>query len=391
MYFMSPYRLIGHEMPEILGILTLLIALFTKPSISVSNKYLVYMLYMWIIPPICAMITGIPGDYSLSLLPVALILMSCYLCILLPSVDKTLVLRYYRILVYVAIGFFVIQEVSSLLFGYRPTLYLPFFEMYYSDLDMASFSESRTSMARSSSFFLEPSHFAQYILPYFCVVFSKYCKDKNNLLELIFFSLVLFFLKAGVGYITLIVVFFYYILKSDSLKLYQRVFIVFIGVSGVLVATIVFSNTEFMSSILGRMDEFSIEVDPYGSQSGFIRIWRGYFIYGAMDTLNQIFGVSVAGVDYVSNAVYIPGSRFEGSFSNGIQGLLIMGGVVGLVLFLRYIISLCKKLDFTGRLIIIAMMTLFFIEHMLNTPKMFLYILLASCFTAPIKQLRNNI
>ena len=92
MYFMSPYRLIGHEMPEILGILTLLIALFTKPSISVSNKYLVYMLYMWIIPPICAMITGIPGDYSLSLLPVALILMSCYLCILLPSVDKTLVL-----------------------------------------------------------------------------------------------------------------------------------------------------------------------------------------------------------------------------------------------------------------------------------------------------------
>ena len=349
------------------------------------------MLYMWIIPPCCAIITGIPGDYSLSIIPVALILMSCYLCILLPSVDKTMVLRYYRILVYLAVSFFVVQELSSFLLGYRPTLYLPFFEMYYEDIDMAEFSSSRTSMARSSSFFLEPSHFAQYILPYYCIVFSRYSNQKKNLLEFIFFSLVLLFLKAGVGYVTLIVIFFYYILKSDSLKLYQRIFIIFIGVLGFLGVTILFSNTEFISSILGRMGEFSIEVDPSGSQSGFIRIWRGYFIYGAMDTLNQIFGVGVAGVDYVSNAVYIPGSRFEGSFSNGIQGLLIMGGIVGLVLFLRYIISFSKKLDFTGHLIIIAMMTLFFMEHMLNTPKMFLYILLASCFAKPNKKLRNNI
>ena len=197
-------------------------------------------------------------------------------------------------------------------------------------------------------------------------------------------TFIIFTIRSGVGFIALISIVSFFFLKSNALKFYQRILIVSVGFVLLLMATTVFSNNPFVASILSRTSEFSTEVEAYGSQSGFIRIWRGYFIYASMDIINQIFGVSIAGVDAITKAVFIPGCRFEGTFSNGIQALLIYGGIIGFLLFMSYIIKLYKKCDITGKVIIVSMITIFFMEHMLNTPKMFLYILLASCFMRKI-------
>jgi hypothetical protein len=124
-----------------------------------------------------------------------------------------------------------------------------------------------------------------------------------------------------------------------------------------------------------------LEVDAHGQQSGFFRIWRGYFIYGSMDLLNQIFGASLGSVEYIASKVYILGINYEGTYMNGIQSLLITGGIVGTLLFFYYIVKLYKSLNNSGRCIIVAMIVLFFIENMLYSPKMFLYILLAFCIS----------
>lgn len=387
-YFMSPYRLGGHEMPEIMGILSLLFVIMNRPSVSFDKRYMFYMSYMWVIPPLCALECGIPGNYLVAVIPVALILTSCYLCILLPSVDKGRVLYYYRMLVYVAVSFFIIQELSVALLGYRPTMYIPFLEMYYKGSDAASFAASRAEMERSSSFFLEPSHFAQYILPYFCIILSKYVSSRKGLFEVLFMTAIILILRAGIGYVTLLTIGSFFFIKSDYLKLYQRIIIVLAGFLGFLFLTTVYANTEFVSDILDRTSEFSMEVNAHGKQSGFIRIWRGYFIYGAMDLINQIFGVGISGLEYVCNAIFIPGCRYEGTYMNGIQSLLVTGGLVGCCLFLNFIFSLIKKLDITGQCILVAMLTIFFMEHMLYTQKMFLYILLACCF---VKDIKNNL
>lgn len=387
-YFLSPYRLAGHEMPEIIGILSLLLVLANKPTVSFDKKYMIYMSYMWVIPPLCALACGIPGNYLVAVIPVALILTSCYLCILLPSVDKGRVLYYYRALVYVAVAFFIVQEMSVALVGYRPTLYIPFLDMYYEGSDAASFAASRAEMERSSSFFLEPSHFVQYIIPYFCIVFSNYVTKRKGLREVLFLTAVILLLRAGIGYVSLLAIGSFFFIKSGYLKLYQRIIIVLAGFIGIFILTTIYANTEFVSNILDRTSEFSIEVDPYGKQSGFIRIWRGYFIYGAMDTLNQIFGVGISGLEHVCNAIFIPGCRYEGTYMNGIQSLLVTGGLVGCGLFLNFIFGLIKKIDITGQCVLVAMLTIFFMEHMLYTQKMFLYILLASCFA---KDIKNNL
>ena len=380
MYFMSPYRLAGHELPEIIGMLAILLAFIVGFRLHFEKSYALYLVYMWIIPPIAGLLCGISGNYMQALIPVALILSSLYLGLILPSADKGYVLRFYRILVYIAVGFFVVQEIFYNLTGFRPTLYLSFLEMYYEGSDEMSLALSRAEMDRSSSFFLKPSHFVQYIIPYFCIVISKYINEKKGLSEVLIMLFVIIWLKAGIGLVSLLVIGCFFFLKSGVLKMYQRVLVVFTTIVLFAFITTIYKDTALVAYIMERSSEFSMEVDIHGPQSGFIRIWRGYFIYGAMDIVNQILGVSPAGMEAVSNAVYIPGCRYEGPYMNGVQTLLVSGGVIGCILFFKYIIHIYKQKDITGRCILVAMITIFFMEHMLNTPKMFLYILLASCF-----------
>lgn len=380
MYFMSPYRLAGHEMPEVLGLFAMILGIIVGYRLHFEKSCIVFLLYMWIVPPIASVVCGIPGNYLYATIPVALILSLLYLSILVPNVNKKYVLKFYKVLVYIAIGFFLLQEFAHITTGFRPTLYMPFFEMYYEGSDVASFALSRAEMDRSSSFFLEPSHFVQYIIPYYCIILSNFIIEKKGVREVLFMTFVIIWLRAGTGYVSLFVIGNFFLLKNGVMKLYQKVAIVMVIVATFFVITLFFVNNEFIASILGRTSEFSMEVEAHGSQSGFIRIWRGYFIYATMEVISQLLGVGIVGMEYVSNAVYIPGCRYEGTYMNGIQALLVSGGLVGLLLFMNYIFRLYKKVNLAGQCILVAMITIFFMEHMLYTPKMFLYILLASCF-----------
>ena len=173
MYFASPYRVFGHAMPEVIGLIAIILQLVQSHKVSVLTGYRVFMLYMLFIPPIVSFITGLPGNYLTSFFPVSLLFYTVAFYVLLPNVDMNYVLKYYKYLVYISVGLFVIQELSYYSIGTRPTLYLPL-EMYYEGFSLGEFTASRAFMERSSSFFLEPAHFAQYILPLIPQHYYKY-------------------------------------------------------------------------------------------------------------------------------------------------------------------------------------------------------------------------
>ena len=112
MYFMSPYRLQGHEMPEIIGLIALILQIFRSQKIVLMPGYGAFMLYMLIIPPMVCLMSGLPGNYIASFIPVTLIYYSLIFTIILPNLNWNYVLKFYRILVYIAAGFFVLQEFS---------------------------------------------------------------------------------------------------------------------------------------------------------------------------------------------------------------------------------------------------------------------------------------
>lgn len=381
MYFASPYRLYGHALPEVIGLIAILLQLSQSPKIKLMNGYGGFMLYMLFVPPIVSLFTGLPGDYVVSFLPIALIFYSIAFIVLLPNLDMAYVLKYYRFLVYISVGLFFIQEISYHAMGVRPTLYLPL-EMYYDDSTLNEFAESRASMDRSSSFFLEPAHFAQYILPYYCVVVYNTLKNKKISWEFLIFTAVLFLLQSGCGYVGLLAIFVSVLFIKGLVPFKVKIVMIAAIASGFLVVVYFFINNPIIVELISRLDEVtSMEVDAYGHQSGFLRIWRGYFIYDIMAPLYKIFGVGVGSVEYVSNLIYIPGSRYEGGYMNGIQTLLITGGLCGTLLFARFIYKTCNNITPEGVVCIMCMISIFFVENMLFTPKMFLFILIALAAT----------
>lgn len=379
-YYASPYRLVGIELPELLFlsiVLTQLFFLSKSTKIYLPIEYRCFMIYMWFIPPVMSHIVGHPCSMMDSMTPIALILYSLYLAILLPNVNVFQVLKYYKILVYVAVCFFLIQEICVNTIGFRPTFYLSFLDSYYDGGTMTDFAASRSEMSRSSSFFLEPSHFVQYIIPYVCIVTCEAMKYKKITKELCLVLLVVLWSKSGVGYLELLVSFVFLFLAFWKQPIITKILLAGVFVAAGAFVSIYFSSNPFVANILERTNEFSMSVEAHGAQSGFIRIWRGYFIFLAGETLNIIFGTANAAIEYVSLQVYIPGVRYEGGYLNGIQSLLVGGGIVGTVFFFAYIRRIYKSFTMTGKCIIVAMICCFFLENMLFTPKMFLYILIA--------------
>lgn len=387
MYFASPYRLFGHAVPEIIGFLAVLLELIRSRKAGVLTGYGAFALYMLFIPPIVSLAIGLPGDYLASFIPVNLLFYTIAFLILLPNLDMDLVLKYYKVLVYIAVGFFFCQELSFLITGSRPTLYLPL-EMYYEDSTMGDFAESRATMDRSSSFFLEPAHFAQYILPYYCMLAYGALKNKQFSAEFFICTVALLLLRSGCGYIGLLAIFVAVLFIKGLVSSKVKIAMIVMLSLGVLVVAIFLINNPVVVELISRIDEIStLEVTASGAQSGFLRIWRGYFIYGALSPISKIFGVGVGSVEYVSNLVFIPGSRYEGAYMNGIQNLLVTGGIIGTCLFARFIHKVYRKVSYEGRLILVCMISIFFIDHMLFTPKMFLFVLIAVAATDNYRKL----
>lgn len=377
LYFASPYRLFGYPMPELLGLVGVLLLVKSNPKVIIPPKYTLFFIYMVFIPVCVSFITGLPGNYIKSILPFGIILFTLNLCVLTPATSPQLILRYYRYLVFIAIGYFIFQELSVILIGYRPTFYIPFLEMYYEDMKMTDFSESRMEIDRSSSFFLEPAHFVQYIIPYYCIKVSNCLQGHKIDKETILLTLVMLWIRSGCGYFVLSVIFIYLLLSNKNIKISYKIIMSTTVVSSVAIILFLLKDNPYILHILNRMSEFSTDVDASGPHSGFLRIWRGYFIYGIMPFLSKIFGVGPGSLDYVCSLYVNNDAGFEGTYMNGIQSLLCIGGIFGLALFLVFLVHMYKKLSLSGRIIIISMMALFFIENMLFSPKMFLYILIA--------------
>lgn len=373
MVFATPYRIMGFPMPECIGCIAVLLQILQHARYKIPAYYGVFAVYMLIVPATLSFLLGIPGDYSLSFFPKGLILTSMFIIILLPSLDYRYVLKYYKYLTYIAIIFFLIQEICYHSLGFRPAAFIPFLESYY-DGGMSAQIFRVSSIDRSSSFFLEPAHFVQFVIPYFAIVAVDCLKKRKITLEIIFLLFVIVAIRSGCGYVLslAIVVFSLFTHSLPKAVKISLCSIVCIGVG-----IVCFYQNQFVSDILNRTSELSMDVESSGPQSGFLRIWRGYFIYDALDPISKIFGIGVGSLNYANSLIYVPGVLYEGDYMNGIQSLLCSGGIIGTLLFFLFVFQMFRTSTIYGKCILVTMLVLFFIENMLFTSKMFMYILIA--------------
>lgn len=381
MYFGSPYRIAGLEMPEVIGLIALIMQFLLVRKIKFPQHYVPFFLYMLFIPPLASLSMGMPGNYIASFIPIALLLYTSYFAVLLPNANYAYVLRFYRLLVWVAVSFFWIQELSFFATGWRPSLYVPFLEMHSSNVSAQSLSDLFASFERSQSFFLEPSHFVEYIIPYFCIILASCLKSKKYSFELVLLVITILWAQSGSGYLAVVALAAYIFFWDKSIKPSFKIGVCVLLLFLVYSIYSFFRENELVASVAERITEFSPEVEQFGAHSGFLRIWRGYFIYDSLPVVNKILGTGVGCMEYVTSLMRGYDPINGKSFLNGIQTLLINGGLLGTFLFGVFFMTMFKKCNVAGKYVLVAMIALFFVEHMLFTPKMFLSILVAYSVT----------
>ena len=298
--------------------------------------------------------------------------------------------KVYKYFTLVAIVLFFAQEISYATTGVRISGLLPFLPLNstFSDFENTySFHDFLRLVKRSSSFFSEPAHFAQFLLPF--LPLSLYFERGRK--KIIYPSLAvvsLFILQSGngiVGLCVLLTIYIYYCFRYLS-----------VGYKIVLAATVAaflaFGVRSFVSSEIGqqywgRSSELLSTTGDAEDASGFVRIYLGYYVYNEYSVFEKIIGinnfteiqskVSQSPYGYLLNDVL---------YFNTIQNYLIKAGLIGLSFFLLLLREIYRRNNICGKSIIITFLILSFMSSLYLTPVMILYLL----FALRIKSINNQ-
>ena len=287
-------------------------------------------------------------------------------------------IRYYRILATVFIIFFFFQEFNYFTTGLRIPGVADTLPLALDVEDDTSYFIRVETMDRSSSFFSEPSHLAQFLIPLYAI--ELYKTHKGHLLFALIVGLTILMTQTGNGLIGLAVVSSIYVIHIIFSRgtWGGRVLLLIFALATLSIATSIFMNSERGEKLFERQDQLSGKDDAFnGDTSGFVRIFRGYFIYSDYSLADKIIGVDSP--TRLKN--YIKQSDFSYTFAenetyfNCFQTFLLHTGLVGAIFFFVIMTYFWRQADPCGRAILSALFALSFVASIYFREIMAIYLL----------------
>lgn len=294
-----------------------------------------------------------------------------------PLISWEIIKKYYRRAVYCCIAFFIVQEIMYYSMGWRLMGLIPVLDVSYSYITMQQFIENMSHLNRSMSFFLEPAHYAQYVLGYLAVTLGdNYKHNRLYSKESVIITIALLLTWSGTAILlTLIlwIVSFIFYKKNPIIKY----FIVLPMTSAIaIIAVFYISNTEMGKNMLDRQSEISS--DQERMSSGMIRIYRGYFVFSDMNFFEKTLGVGTGTCpEVIEKSRYLFMFYSFERYLNTAQILLIGDGIIGTFLFLLFLLGLTSRKNPYARLMISLLIGLSFLEGFWMSGRMLLYLELA--------------
>ena len=245
-------------------------------------------------------------------------------------------------------------------------------------------------MTRPTAFFQEPAYCAQYLLPLFAFeIIGNKLKNKS-LIILLAISLIL--ISSGNGLVGMIVIAFAFIIHIISnYSLLKKITILSATIISLGVGTFYFIQTEDGAKLLERTNELSGNATELSS--GFIRIYRGYYVFSALDPIEKTIGIN--GEEKMNRAIQSSGiwSLFglNDKFFNAIQSVMIRSGYLGLIFFLLMLFTSYRRSSYEMKVIIIIYFVLAFIESMYMDWKMMYYLVIPYIYMKYLKSEKMEI
>lgn len=375
----GPYSIFRIPCTEIAALLVGLLSFLFTSRIALPRAYKPFFLYILFIPPLVTILMGVKGNIAATVFPTTLIIFSFCISTIPQCLSKHLFLYYYKILIYVIIFLVIVQYIEVVVSGTCTGMYLPFMNSIYEGM---SVKELMSNRERPIAFFSEPAHLVGFVIPYFCYEYSK-CIEAKKISTMIIALLIVFLLvKSGTGFFILAFLFVYG-LCVIKMSMAKKSWIIVILIISVTLSLAWFKTTDLGSYIFERSIELSGEDDRYQS-SGFVRIYRGYQIFLLQPTINKIFGCGLGELLAIiaTNPILLLLYKTESdNIMNGLQTLLFSGGIIGTILFFRYLGSFIKMQELSVKTIIITMVAYMLIESAYLNPRMLLFILTAYACT----------
>lgn len=372
----------------VLFLFSLFILVSSKRKVfNLPQGYIWFVAYAFLIP-----IANQMRNYPESALTSSVVSIGYYtfcLAMMLPLIKWQDMIKAYRLVVIAAIVVFLLQEISYVTTGLRFSALLPFLTVRYDDVGMADFMAEQANANRSSSLFLEPSHFVQYVTPFLAILLGEaYKRKKLFYLPAVLLSVLVFYTKSGTGILMLAVCWSFFLIKYP-ITLMKKIILLFpLSVITAFLLFDIIASTEIGQNLLNRQQELVIGGTSWVS-SGNVRIQRGYLVFFDENFRDQLLGVGNGAIPAV-----IDRSRYlwmfgQERYTNLVQSLLMGTGYIGTALFGVHLVNLYNKNTYAGKGIIIVLVSLSFIESFLYGSKMLLLIILAFSFQGKYNELHD--
>lgn len=365
MLVLALYPILGYyvfagqlDYAEIAGIIVLTYAIYgEKFTVKIiPNSYIIYWVYsalqMYFIAGIAGWSDYIPGGINL-------MMFSLFLFGFAATFNLDSLYNYMRWVFVLASILLILQLFIYYFIHIKISFFLPlghqltYIGMTYEELVSRQVSLDGGIIERFSSFFTEPSHFAQYgLLLLSLELFRGENKDKLFTKFSGYIVFTLFLIQAGSGFIgmlSLAIVKIIYILFVTRQKKYYFYL-------AVLIPLLAFVANLYMKSSSGTyISERTVEMGEYNDRdqtgSTFVRLYYGWYAYDDLDSAQKMMGTSR---NYVQ-------SLREAGFFNGVTYVLCSQGLIGLLLLIYFYFDCCRKRGVysTALIIIFLVISLF--------------------------------
>jgi len=324
---LSQYEYINIPLGFILFLLVSVPFIFSRFSeLNVDNTWIVYVFLFVITKVFYSNLEGITD-----LIPVRLLIFTLILMIAQTTFNLELVMAQMSGVVALCIIIYFVQELQYLFTNSRMIPLVPFLKPNMVGEDYSSMIQRLSEHDRSSSLFLEPSYFAEYLVFALIVLQHNYKKYKRYIYVIV---LCLIFLRSGLGLVMLTFLTFLTVRRLNTKR----------ALSVIIVAVCCLPLVNFVVGDfgLGRSQEL---LDTSVYSSGFVRMLRGYLLLNWYTWYEWLLGF---------NSPYllqerILGSELAGLYGNddmsfnGFQSTLLYSGIVGVMLVYYPLIRQIRK------------------------------------------------
>lgn len=306
--------------------------------------------------------------------------------------DRSYYIKIYKYFAVICIGVFVLQEISFHISGIRVSGIIPWLPLH--DFNDAGWHISELMYAnRSSSIFLEPAHLAHFLMPLLAIELY-FDNHKYHYYYVAVIVGVLLLLRSGNAIVGMVPIFLL-TLPVFSKGSKSKTWGTFLILALVLVVVgYYYIGSEMGAALMERQTELNSTYSG-GSRSGFLRVWRGIYVYEDYSLWEKLFGCpdSTAQFNHVVSSGMSMGLSAELYF-NAFQKILLNTGIIGVGLFVYIFVKMWRGNSICGRAILLSLIVTSFIAAIYMSHTMIVFMLLAESmkekYNAPIKTIMKR-